>query len=153
MGTLESILAEHPTFKDLDDKNLRLIVGCASNVRFEEGAYIFREGDEANQFFLIRHGQVALEIFRQRRGPIVIETVGEGDVLGWSWLFPPYRWNFDARALQLTRAIAMDGRCIRTKCEEDPRLGYELVKRFARILMERLSATRMQLLDVYGDQE
>jgi CRP-like cAMP-binding protein len=148
--TLEPILAEHPFFKDLEPRHLQLVVGCASNVRFDAGRFVFREGEEANQFYLIRHGTVRLEIFVPERGPLTIQTLGEGDVLGWSWLFPPYRWHFDARAATLTRAIALDGKCLRTKCEDDHDLGYELVKRFAHVMMQRLQATRLQLLDVYG---
>jgi CRP-like cAMP-binding protein len=147
---IETLLAEHPLFKDLPPDDLALIAGCGKNVRFEEGRYIFREGEPANEFYLIRHGLVALEIFSPERGPLVTETVGEGEVLGWSWLFPPYRWSSDARALELTRAVALDGACLRGKCETDPRLGYELMGRFAQIIMERLHATRVRLLDIYG---
>jgi len=150
MQTLGPILAEHPFLKGLDPRHLQVVTGCASNVRFEAGQFIFREGEEANQFYIIRHGKVSLEVFAPGRGSITIQTVGEGEVLGWSWLFPPYHWHFDARALELTRAIAFDGRCLRTKCEDDHDLGYELVKRFAHVIMERLQATRLQLLDVYG---
>jgi CRP/FNR family cyclic AMP-dependent transcriptional regulator len=150
MQTLEPILAAHPFFQDLPLHHLQLIVGCASNVRFEAGQFIFREGEEADSFYLIRHGRVALEIMVPERGPLTIQTLEEGDVLGWSWLFPPHRWHFDARTTTLTRAIALDGKCLRTKCEDDHDLGYELVKRFARVIMERLQATRLQLLDVYG---
>ncbi|MFQ5795868.1 MAG: cyclic nucleotide-binding domain-containing protein [Candidatus Bipolaricaulia bacterium] len=150
METLERILAEHPFFEELDPKYLELLVGCASNVRFDAGQFIFCEGDEANQFYLIRHGRVALEISTPERGPITIQTIGEGEVLGWSWLLPPYRWHFDARTIELTRAIALDGECLRTKCEEDHDLGYELLKEFADIIMQRLQATQLQLLDLYG---
>ncbi len=150
MDTLERILAEHPFLAELENDYLQLITGCASNVRFEAGDYIFREGEEARQFFLIRHGRVALEIYTPDRGPIIIETLREGDILGWSWLFPPHHWHFDARAVQLTRAIALDGECLRGKCEEDYRLGYEFMKRFAHIIIERFQATRMRLLDLYG---
>jgi len=150
MRTLESVLAEHPFFKGLDPRYLELLAGCASNVRFNAGEFIFHEGEEANRFYLIRHGKVALEIFVPERGPVTIQTIDAGDVLGWSWLFPPYRWHFDARAIELTRAIAFDGQCLRSKCDEDHDLGYELMQRFARIITERLQATRLQLLDVYG---
>ena len=92
---------------------------------------------------------VALEVFTPTRGPVVIETLGPGEVLGWSWLFPPYRWHFDAQAVEPVRAVALDGGCLRGKCEEDPRLGYELTRRFAAIMMDRLQATRLRLLDVY----
>lgn len=147
---LESVLAEHPFFRDLPPDDLAYIAGCAKNVRFDEGQYIFREGEQADHFYLIRHGRVALEIFVPERGPLVTETIAEGEVLGWSWLFPPYRWSSDARAVEVTAAVALDGACLRAKCETDTRLGYELMRRFAQIIMERLHATRVRLLDIYG---
>ncbi len=152
METLERVLAEHAFFKGLDAPYIQLLVGCAANVRFERGTLLFREGDEANQFYIIRHGKVALHIFCPQRGPITIETVGDGEVLGWSWLIPPYHWHFSARAEELTRAIALDAKCLRTKCEEDHALGYELMKRFAHIMEQRLQATRLRLLDLYGSR-
>ena len=150
MQTLESILVGHPFFKELKPQYLQLITGCASNVRFNAGTYMLREGAEASPFYLIRHGKVALEISAAQRGHITIETIEAGEVLGWSWLFPPYRWHFSARVVEPVRAIALDGTCLRAKGEEDHDLGYELMKRVAHIMMERLQATRMQLLDVYG---
>ena len=150
MHTLEPILAEHPFLKGLRQEHLELLVGCASNVRFEAGAFVFRQGQEANHFYILRDGKVAVELFAPQRGAVAIDTYGEGDVLGWSWLIPPYHWRFDARAIEPTRAISLDARCMRTKCEDDHELGYELMKRFARIIEQRLDATRWQLLDVYG---
>jgi CRP-like cAMP-binding protein len=150
METLERFLAEHPFFGGLDDKYLKLLVGCATNVRFNQGQVIFRQGDEANQFYLIRHGRVAVEIHSPERGNLIVETLGEGEVFGWSWLIGPHRWRFDARALELMRAIALDGKCLRTKCEEDHDLGYQLLKRFSHVMAQRLEATRLQLLDVYA---
>jgi CRP-like cAMP-binding protein len=126
------------------------MAGCASNVRFAASADLFREGERADQFYLLRHGRVALQVFVPGQGRITIETLQAGDVLGWSWLFPPYLWHFDAQALELTRALAFDGECLRAKCDEDHDLGYTLMQRFARIMMQRLHATRLQLLDVYG---
>jgi CRP/FNR family transcriptional regulator, cyclic AMP receptor protein len=149
-ATLESILAQHPFIKDLKSEYVQLMLGCASNVRFDAGQFVFHEGEDANQFFLIREGKIALEIFAAQRGPLTILTLEAGDVLGWSWLFPPYRWKFDARALERTRALALDGTCLRAKCEEDHDLGYELLKRFVMIVEQRLQATRFQLLNVYS---
>ena len=149
MESLERILTEHPFFRNLQPRYLGLLTGCASNARFSTGEFIFREGEEANQFYLIRQGNVALEIYSPQGGPIMVQTLGDGDILGWSWLFPPYRWRFDARAVITTRAIALDGACLRKKSEQDHDLGYELLKRFSRILEERLQATRLQLLNVY----
>jgi CRP/FNR family cyclic AMP-dependent transcriptional regulator len=145
------ILSQHPFFKDLDSKKLQFIAGCASNVRFEEGKFLFRDGEDANNFYVIRAGKVAIEIFSPKRGAITIQTLREGDVLGWSWLFPPYRWHFDAKALELTRAISLDGKCLRNKCEEDHHLGYELMKRFSDVIIQRLQATRIQVLDLYAE--
>ena len=149
METLEPILAKHPFLKGLEPEHLKILVGCASNVRFNAGQFLFHEGEAANEFYMIRQGKVAIQIQGAERGPITVQTIGEGEVLGWSWLIPPYYWRFDAQALELTRAIALDGKCLRTKSEEDHDLGYQLLKRFADIIVERLEAARLQLLDVY----
>jgi len=149
MESLEHLLAEHPFLKGLDSRYTQLITGCASNVRFDTGQIIFREGEEANQFYVIRQGKVALQIYTPGRGSIIIDTLTEGEILGWSWLIPPYQWRFDAVASELTRAIALDGKCLRTKCEADHDLGYELLKRFSSIVEQRLESTRLRLLDIY----
>lgn len=149
MESLERILAEHPFFEGLEKRHLEVITGCASNVRFEPDEFIFRYGEDANHFYLIREGKVALEMFAAGRGSISILTLQEGEILGWSWLVPPYRWKFDARAVGPTRAIALDGKCLRKKAEADHDLGYELFKRFTQVMEERLEATRLQLLNVY----
>jgi CRP/FNR family transcriptional regulator, cyclic AMP receptor protein len=150
METLERIIAEHPFFAGLEPAYTSLLVGCAANARFETGAHIFREGEEANAFYLIRMGKVAVEIAAPQHKPIIVETLGGGEILGWSWLLPPYLWKFNARAVETTLAIALDGKCLRTKCEQNHDLGYELLKRFAQIIERRLEATRFQLLDVYA---
>ena len=152
METLERVLTEHPFFKGLDTRHIKLLVGCASNVVFKAGEYLFREGEEANAFYFIRHGKIIIETFIPQKGPIAIQTREQGEVTGWSWLVPPYRWHFDARAFELTRAISLDGKCLREKCENDHDLGYELMKRFALMIADRLEATRLQLMDVYGPQ-
>jgi CRP-like cAMP-binding protein len=140
-----------PLLAGLVRAELELLAGCARNVHFDAGEQIFREGEPADAFWVIRHGRVALEAHVPARGPLTIETLEPGEVLGWSWLFPPYRWHFDARALSGVRATAFDGACLRGKCSDDPALGYDLMQRFARVMMERLQATRLRLLDVYGD--
>jgi len=149
METLEPILSEHPFLQGLDHKHLQLITGCASNVRFDAGQIIFREGEEADQFYIVRQGKVALQIYSPIRGSIIIDTLTEGEVVGWSWLIPPYQWRFDAVATELTRAIALDGKCLRNKCEADHDLGFELLKRFSSIIDSRLESTRIRLLDIY----
>jgi CRP/FNR family transcriptional regulator, cyclic AMP receptor protein len=147
---LEHIVREHPFFAGLDEAFLELVVGCAKNVRFEIGTYLFREGGQADQLYLIREGRVALEIAAPGAGSVVFQTVGAGEIVGISWLIPPYRWTYDGRAVERVRAIAMDGRCLRDKCEADHSLGYDVMKRIVPILVQRLQATRLQVLDVYG---
>lgn len=150
MKTIDAVLRDVPMFQGLDSDELVLLAGCATNVHFDEGAVLFREGDSADVFYAVRQGAVALEIFIPTRGAVTIETLEDGEVLGWSWLFPPYRWHFDAKALTPIRATAFDGACLRDKCDQDPRLGYHLMSRFAQVMIERLQWTRLRLLDVYG---
>ncbi len=151
METLEPILAEHPFFQGLAPEHLELLVGCASNVRFDAGEFLFRDGRGGESVLpRPRRARWRSRSSRPGRPPVVVQTLGAGEILGWSWLVPPYRWMFDARAVEPTRAIALDGKCLRGKCEDDHDLGYELLKRFAHIIEERLQAARLQLLDVYG---
>jgi CRP/FNR family transcriptional regulator, cyclic AMP receptor protein len=150
MQTLEELIAAASLFDGLSDAHLSLIAGCGANDRFDGGAELFREGAQADRFFLIRTGSVALELEAPGRGTLVIETLQPGEVVGWSWLFEPYRWQFDARAREPTGVVAFDGACLRGKCEADHELGYQLMRRFAGSITERLQATRLQLLDVYG---
>ena len=153
METLERIIREHRFFTDIEPVFSNLVCGCAKNVRFEAEQYLFHEGEAADQFYLIRAGRVALEIAAPGRGAITFQTLGEGEIVGVSWLIPPYRWLFSAKALDRVRAISMDAECLRRKCENDHDLGYEMMKRFMPILLERLHATRMQILDVYGNTD
>ena len=150
MEGLERIVKEHPFFGGMQEPFCKLVCGCAKNVRFEAGQYLFREGDPADEFYLLRHGRVALQVTAPGRGAVTFQTVVEGEIVGVSWLVPPYRWTNDAKAIELTRAIAMDATCLRQKCESDHDLGYEMMKRFMPILIQRLQATRLQILDVYG---
>jgi CRP-like cAMP-binding protein len=150
MEGLERIVAEHPFFAGLGESFTTLVSGCAKNVRFEAGQYLFHEGDPADEFYLLRHGQVALQLTAPGRGVVTFLTVGPGELAGVSWLIPPYKWTFDAKALELVRAIAVDAKCLRQKCEADHDLGYEVMKRFMTVLVQRLQATQLQILDVYG---
>ena len=150
MKDIETLIQEHSFFAGLDAAALELVAGCASNVHFAAGEFLFHEGDPANQFYLVRSGRVRLETLAPGRAPVVLETIQTSEVIGWSWLFPPYLWHFDAVATESVRATAFDGKCLRGKCEENHDLGYELAMRSAQIMMQRLQATRLQLLDVYG---
>ena len=149
--TLEPLLRDHPFLRELEPEYLALLAGCAANVRFREGSFMFREGEPAGQCFLIREGKMALEIAAPGRGSIIVQTLGAGDVTGFSWLLEPHQWEFDGRAVEPVRALALDGTCLRGKCADDPRLGFELTQLFARLAIRRLQATRLRLLDVYGN--
>ena len=146
MEGLERIVREHSFFAGMRPEYTDLITGCAKNVRFEPGEYLFREGETADQLYLLRAGSVALEVDTDD-GPVTLQTVGESEIVGASWLVPPYRRGLSARAMELTRAIALDAACLRGKCEEDHDLGYEMMKRFMPILIQRLRAARLQILD------
>jgi len=149
--TLEELIAASPTFAGLEARHLELIAGCGANERAPAGKYLCREGEPAERFYLVRDGAVALEVTSPGRGAIVIETLHTGDVSGLSWLFEPYRWQFDARVLEPTALVGFDGLCLRGKCDADHELGYQLMRRFAGVATRRLQATRMQLLDLYGN--
>ena len=150
MEMLEMVLTEHPCLRGLNPQCLKILLNCASEGRFDPDQIIYREGDPAHQFFLIRHGRVGLEINLPNRGSVTIDTIGEGELLGWSWLIPPYKWQFTARALERTRTIAFDGQHVREQCEKDHLLGSEFYWCIADMAVKRLNATLLKLSDIYS---
>ncbi|MCW9033727.1 MAG: cyclic nucleotide-binding domain-containing protein [Rhodospirillales bacterium] len=148
---LGPILEGHPFFDGMDEGARKLIVGCAKNAVFHDDDMVYKEGAAADTFYLIRHGSIALEVHTPAREPLVIETLSNGEILGWSWLVPPYRCRFDARAIGVVRAIAIDAKCLRGKCEKDHSLGYQFYKQFLPVISSRLGAARLQMIDMYGD--
>jgi CRP/FNR family cyclic AMP-dependent transcriptional regulator len=153
MQSVGQLLSGHPFFAGLDESTVSTLEGCARNVHFRAGDYLFREAEAADQFFVIRRGRVALDVHAPGRGVFVFDTVEEGDVVGWSWLISPYRWFFDARAVQEVSAVAIDATCLRAKCDEDPVLGYALMQRVAHVMYQRLQAARVRQLDLYGSHD
>ena len=148
--SIQDLLAGHEFFAGLEPEQLAFIAGCGVNTRFARGTYLFREGDQADRFYVVRSGRVALELFAPGRGAAVIETVDAGGVVGVDWLVEPYRWTADARAMEDVGAIALDGKCIRDRCEAEPAMGFHLMRRLAAALERRLQSTRLRLLDIYG---
>ncbi len=144
---LAALIRTHPFFKDFDPHQQRLLADCAMEKSFEAGEVIFREGDPANRFYLILEGTVILESYVLDRGRVEIQTIETGDVLGWSWLMPPYYWQFDARAVTPTKAIFFYATPLRDEAENDHQLGYELYKRIAGVMLKRLQAMRRRLLE------
>ncbi len=150
MTTLEPLLRRHPFLESLNRDQIRFLTSCARNTRFAAGEFLMREGDEAATLFLIRAGQVSLEVHVPGRGTTQVESVLEGDILGLSWLFPPHRCHLDARAGEPVRALAFDGSCLREKMEADHDLGYVFLRAFLYQAYQRLQRVRLQRLDLYG---
>ena len=148
--SMAEILAAHPLFAGLDPEITDLLGGCAANRRFANGAYLFKADEASDVFYLLRAGDVALELSMPGRGRLTVETLHPGEVVGASWILPPYRWRFDARAAGEVRATGIDATCLRKKCDAEPRLGYQVMQRFLPIVAERLQSTRLRLLDLYA---
>jgi CRP/FNR family cyclic AMP-dependent transcriptional regulator len=146
---IAALVANHPLLAGLPGDMASLVTGCARNVAVKQGEFLLVEGEAADTLYLLRRGCVTLQTHAPGRPPIVIETLEPGAGLGWSWLFPPYRWQFDARAAEPVGAIAVDAHCLRSKAEADPVFGYELMKRFASVMLARLDATQSLILDLY----
>lgn len=149
--TLTDIIASHPFFRGMDKQQLRVLDELAMQKAFKTGELIFCEGDPANRFYLILDGKVVLETNADDRR-VEIQTIEKGDVLGWSWLLPPYYWHFDARAVEPTKAIFFYATPLRDKAEDNHELGYQLYKRFAEVILNRLQATRRRLLKSQGSK-
>ncbi len=147
---IHQLLASHRFFDGLATDTLELLAGCATNEHVAPDGLLFRAGEPANRFYVLRRGVVALDLSAPGTAHTVLDTLDAGDVVGWSWLVPPHRWFCDARAVEPTDLVAFDATCLRGKCEADPELGYELMRRIAVVMYERLQAARVRLLDLYG---
>ncbi len=146
---IDEEIAQVPTFAGMDPSHIATIAGCARNEHLAAGTMLMQEGEPADRFWLIRKGAVALELHAPT-GTLLIQTLHDGEVVGWSWLFEPYRWHMDGRVMEECSLISFDAACLRGKAEADHELGYALMSRFAANLIDRLQATRFQLVDVYG---
>jgi CRP-like cAMP-binding protein len=151
MESLEKIVAQIGLFQGMKPEHVALLTGCAANVRYEAGEFPSKAGTHADRFWVIREGRMALELSLPGRGAITIATMHPGEVVGFSWLLPPYEMHFDVHAVTDTRALLFDGRCLRGKCESDPELGYQLTNRFAGLMVDRIQVLTLQLLDVFGE--
>jgi CRP-like cAMP-binding protein len=146
MTTHQDAITHHPLFQGMKAAHLAVVATGARTVEFAAGEFLFREGEPANCCYLIEQGKVALEAHEPANGTTLVQTLGAGEVLGWSWMFAPFVWHFQARAVEPVSAIVLNGAHLLIAAERDPQLGYELMKRFAQILIHRLQATRRQLL-------
>jgi CRP/FNR family transcriptional regulator, cyclic AMP receptor protein len=149
---LATRVALHPFLAGMNCTQLALLTDCAIAAHFKTGETILRQGEFADRCYLIETGKVALESGRGFGEAMVIETIGAGDLLGWSWMFPPYTWQFTARAIEPTTAIFFYGRILREYCEKDHSLGYELLKRISAVMVKRLQAAQRQMVSLYLSQ-
>lgn len=150
MSTYTEILAGQTFFSGLPPETLEAIGAICADIEFERDDWVLREGDPADVFYVLTGGRVALEINAPTRPALTIETLGPGDVVGLSWILPDHQWTFDARAVETSPAVAVDAIRLRAMCDDDPKLGYALYRRFSGLIRSRLQATRVQLLDLYG---
>lgn len=147
--SLARSLAEHPFLSELRPDHVEFLAGCTRNLRLAEGGFLFREGDEADRLFLLREGKVSLEIHHPTRGTLVLETLHHGEPIGWSTIFPPYRWHVNGRAARDTLLFSVDGACLRDKLEADHDFGYAFTHLMLREVHRRLERVRLQAIDVY----
>ena len=154
MGTdpMAARVKAHPFLRGLNREQLALLTDCALPARFQAGEVIFREGDHAGRFYLVTSGRVVLESGTDGE-TVVIETIGGGDLLGWSWMMPPYKWHFTARAIEPTEAIFFASPILREYCERHPPLGFELHKRMSAVMMRRLQAARKRMVAIHAHAE
>jgi CRP/FNR family transcriptional regulator, cyclic AMP receptor protein len=143
--SLFTLITQQPFFKGLTTQQAGLLAESAMEMQFETGQSIFQKGSPANRFYIILSGRVVLESELETQRKIPIETLGPGDDLGWSWLFPPYYMHLSARALEATKTIFFYGTRLREQCEQDHELGYQLMKRIAEVLVKQLQATQLRL--------
>ncbi len=148
-AAVRKVMAEHAFCQGLADDHIDRLVDIARPRAYQEGEVVFQEGEDAGGFYLVTRGRVAFDLEIPGRGFTTVETIGPGDVMGWSWLIPPHRWSFSARALELTRTIVLDATKLRALCGEHHDLGYEVMFRLLRVVSQRLNGTRIQLLDLY----
>ncbi len=150
MQTIDELIAEAPVFAGLKPEYLQMIASWGRLIDIDADEYVLREGERAQTFYIIRRGAIALEVRGAGRNVLVVDTKHDGDVVGWSWLVAPYRWQFDGRTTEPCSLVAIEGARLRDQCEDDHEFGYQLMRRFAGGLQSILQNTRRQLLDVYG---
>lgn len=151
--SIADVLRAHAFFRDLPDADVEFIAGCGRNKIVKAGEWLAHEGDPADTFYILRSGKASIIAHIPQRGEVILQTVTGDDVVGWSWLFPPYQWTFSVRALDTVHAVELNGVCLREKCDRDNSMGYRLMKKFVEFMTSRVRATRMQLMDVYGSTD
>ena len=135
-------ISEQNFFSGLSPELISFLAGCASGRQIESGQVLFSLGEHADRFFLILNGNIRVEIAAIMGPALKVQSLGSGQILGWSWLIPPHKWSFQARAEAQSSLLEFNGQKVLARCEEDPKFGYELLKRFASLMSERLETPR-----------
>ncbi|MEE9597084.1 MAG: cyclic nucleotide-binding domain-containing protein [Acidiferrobacterales bacterium] len=148
--SIEDYLSSHVFFSELDDSFMKFLSDSATELKIKKGDVLFQQGERADKFYLLRNGHVSVQVPALMGPTLEIQALGEDQILGWSWLIPPYRWNFQARALEDSELLEFDGSAILARCEEDPKFGYALLKRFAALMSDRLDAARQKMMDEWN---
>jgi CRP/FNR family transcriptional regulator, cyclic AMP receptor protein len=137
-------------FTELSEDTLRFLFECSSPIVIKKGQILLRQGENADKFYLIRSGSISIQMPAIMGPTLEIQTLGIGQVLGWSWLIAPYKWHFQTSAEEDSELLQFDGAAIRARCEQEPKFGYELLKKFAGLMSERLNAARVKMMDEWN---
>lgn len=148
--SIEQAIAEHPFFAGLPKRSVAFLASCAEKRRLKEDEVLFRHGGKADRFFVVLEGRVTVEVAAIQGPSLDLRELGPGDLLGWSWLIPPYQWHFQARAEELSEVLEFDGTAVLRRCEQDPAFGYDLLKRFSGLMSERLAAAREKMMSEWN---
>ena len=147
---IEKYLSTHEFFSGLSPEFIGFLARCASEQQIEPGQVLFQQGERAHRFYLIRNGSISIEVPAITGPTLKVQSLGASQILGWSWLIPPYKWSFQAKAEAQTALFAFDGDAVLARCEEEPKFGYALLKRFASLMAERLGVARQRMMDQWN---
>ncbi len=149
-AAIQKTLAENPFFSQLDDDAVAFLVNHARERKIGQGEVIFRQGEHADKFYLVRSGRITVEIPAVYGPSLEIQNLGAGEVLGWSWLIDPYKWDFQARVEEDTDLLEFDGAAVLENCEKNHNFGYEILKQFTELMSERLTGARRRMMDTFS---
>ncbi len=150
MSDIKDILAKVPLFRQLPEQAIALLSECAEEVSFEPETQILTEGAMASTFYIIKSGEVSLQVQQPQSIPLIIQTINANSLLGLSWITPPYQWSFDAITLEKVEAVEFHAACVREKLSLYPEYGFLIMQSILEVFLERLQATRTRMLDIYG---
>ena len=150
---MRDVFHNHDFFKNLPNDFIEELIQIAHLKSYKAGEYIFKEGGKAEHFFIILSGQINLELHAPSQKPIIVQSLKGEEILGWSWMYPPYEWTYDAHAVRDGQMFMIEGKALSELCEKNPECGYRLMHKFSEMMIQRLKSARIQLLDLFGDRK